>query len=177
MGRSLIKRIVALWVSKGEAKYASIRFTVLLLPNGKLRMKIAIVIAAVLVIAAVAVFFTTAQNAKTPQISQVDFQTLMASENKPLVLDVRTPKEFAEGHIPDALNISHDQLEHKLAFLEANKSKDIIVYCRSGRRATYAEGILRDAGFTKLKHLEGDMSGWKKAGLPIEHGYKLTTKS
>lgn len=140
-------------------------------------MKIAVAIITVLIGSAVVVFFATAQNTDTPQISQQAFQALMASENKPLVLDVRTSEEFAEGHIRGALNISHDQLEHRLALLEANKSKEIVVYCRSGRRATYAEGILRGAGFTKLKHLEGDILGWKKSGLPIEHGYKLTTKS
>ncbi|MFT7689111.1 MAG: phage shock protein E [Candidatus Azotimanducaceae bacterium] len=131
-------------------------------------MKIVVSLVAVLVITAVVVFFTTAQNTPTPLIDQAAFQALMASDSKPLLLDVRTPKEFAEGHVHGATNISHDQLEHRLAELGTDKSQEIVVYCRSGRRAAFAEGVLRGAGFTNLKHLEGDMLGWQKAGLKTE---------
>jgi len=131
-------------------------------------MKIVISVVTVIVIAAVIVFFTTAQNNATPQISQGDFQALMASANKPLLLDVRTPKEFAEGHVPNAINISHDEMGKRFTELGADKSQEIVVYCRSGKRAAFAEAVLREAGFTNLKHLEGDMLGWQKAGLKTE---------
>jgi rhodanese-related sulfurtransferase len=81
------------------------------------------------------------------------------------LLDVRTPEEFAEGHVPGAVNISHDQLAARLA--EVPKDKDVVLYCRSGRRAGMAADVLRANGYTSLSHLEGDMQAWVANGRPI----------
>ncbi len=85
-----------------------------------------------------------------------------------VVLDVRTPQEFAEGHVPGAVNIPHDTLESRLAELEADRDKDVVVYCRSGRRAGMALTVLEKAGFERLSHLEGDYLAWSAAELPVE---------
>jgi rhodanese-related sulfurtransferase len=85
-----------------------------------------------------------------------------------VVLDVRTPKEFAAGHVPGAINISHDQLEGRMAELDADRDRDLVVYCRSGHRAGIALGMLEKAGFTRLYHLDGDYIGWTEAQRPIE---------
>lgn len=106
---------------------------------------------------------------QTPTITQQEVITLMATpENKTIVLDVRTPEEFAQGHIKGAINISHDQIEKNLSKIIKNKDQTVVVYCRSGRRAANAENALRIAGFSDLRHLIGDMNGWKAAGLPLE---------
>lgn len=81
------------------------------------------------------------------------------------VLDVRTPQEFAEGHVPGAVNISHDQLAARLA--EVPKDKDVVLYCRSGRRAAMAADVLRANGYTRLSHLDGDMQAWVANGRPV----------
>lgn len=78
-----------------------------------------------------------------------------------VVLDVRTPEEFAAGHIPGALNIPHDQLPNRLAELAGAKSKDVVVYCRSGRRSAMAQETLSAQGFKSVLHLEGDMLKWE----------------
>jgi phage shock protein E len=83
-----------------------------------------------------------------------------------VVLDVRTPEEFAQGHIPGAVNIPHDQLPNRLAEIAGAKSKDVVVYCRSGRRATLAQQTLTSQGFTSVKHLEGDMLKWEQEQRP-----------
>jgi rhodanese-related sulfurtransferase len=86
-----------------------------------------------------------------------------------LLLDVRTPEEFAAGHVPGARNLSHDQLAAHLDELQAAKDagQEIVVYCRSGRRAASALQVLRAAGFRKLAHLEGDYQGWDAAGRAV----------
>lgn len=105
---------------------------------------------------------------QTPTITQQELIALMAApKNQTIVLDVRTPQEFAQGHIEGAINISHDQISDNLAKIIAHKDQTVVVHCRSGRRAVSAENALRDAGFSDLRHLAGDMKGWKAAGLPL----------
>ena len=85
-----------------------------------------------------------------------------------LILDVRTPGEYADGHVPKAVNISHDQLASRLSELDSDKDRPIVLYCRSGKRAGMAASVLKKAGFRNLYHLEGDMLGWHAKGLPTE---------
>ena len=85
-----------------------------------------------------------------------------------VVLDVRTPEEFAAGHVPGAVNVPYDQVEARLAELAGAKDKDVVLYCRSGRRVQVAAGVLAQAGFTRLSHLEGDFPAWSGAGLPTQ---------
>ena len=85
-----------------------------------------------------------------------------------LVLDVRTPEEFAEGNVPGAINIPHDQVGARLAELAGAEDGEVVLYCRSGRRAGLAAGTLAEAGFKRLLHLEGDFPAWSAAGLPTE---------
>jgi len=84
------------------------------------------------------------------------------------VLDVRTPAEFAAGHVPGARNLSHEQLAGRLDELAPLRDKQVVLYCRSGRRTLLAEDTLRKAGFTKLLHLEGDYLAWEAEHRPIE---------
>jgi phage shock protein E len=83
-----------------------------------------------------------------------------------LVLDVRTPQEYAEGHVPGAVNVPYDQLASRLA--EIPKDKDVVLYCKSGRRAGIAADVLAANGYTRLSHLEGDMPAWIEKGHPVE---------
>jgi phage shock protein E len=74
------------------------------------------------------------------------------------LVDVRTPGEFAAGHIPGAINIPVQQLDSRLGELEP-KNATIVVYCRSGSRSATAAGILKNAGFDVVRDL-GSMSRW-----------------
>lgn len=105
---------------------------------------------------------------QTATISQQELLTLMATPaSNTIVLDVRTPSEFAQGHIKGAINISHDQINDNLRKIIGYKNQTVVVHCRSGRRAVSAENALRAAGFSDLRHLEGDMNGWQAADLPL----------
>ena len=79
-----------------------------------------------------------------------------------LFLDVRTSQEFKyEGGIKNALLIPVNDLEKKITMLEAYKSKNIIVYCRSGRRSKMATKLLKKKNFN-VTNLEGGFIAWRK---------------
>ena len=83
-----------------------------------------------------------------------------------IVIDVRTPEEYAETHIEGALNIdvNGDFLESVKAL---DKTKKYIIYCRSGRRSAAAEKQLINAGFEEIYNVEGGILDWKENGLPV----------
>ena len=103
-------------------------------------------------------------------IGTIDGPTLaarLAAENAPLILDVRTPAEFAAGHIPGAVNIPHDELAQRMSELPNDKNAEIVVLCRSGRRALIAEDLLQAAGYADISDLDGHMLGWNADGRPV----------
>ena len=84
-----------------------------------------------------------------------------------VVLDVRTPAEYADGHIPGAINIPHDQIGARIAELADARESDIVVYCGSGKRASLALGVLEKQGFKRIYHLAGDYTRWSEEKRPI----------
>jgi rhodanese-related sulfurtransferase len=92
----------------------------------------------------------------------------LAKHPAALILDVRTAEEYHAGHVPGAVNIPHEEVAAALPHLEPFRDREVVVYCRSGRRAALALEVLRKAGFADLEHMEGDMQGWDAAGLPVE---------
>lgn len=91
----------------------------------------------------------------------------MEAGDAPFVLDVRTPDEFAAGHIPGAVNIPHTEIDARMAELGDDPDREVVVHCKSGRRADMAEQQLLAAGFTRVLHLEGDMDEWVATGRPV----------
>lgn len=100
-------------------------------------------------------------------ISVEEFEKLRG-DKKNVVLDVRTPKEFAAGHVPGAVNIDVNapDFEKKLATLDPNKT--YLVHCRSGNRSAKACEILGKLKFGQLYHFDGGMRAWEKAGNKAE---------
>jgi len=72
-----------------------------------------------------------------------------------VILDVRTPVEFASGHIPGAINIPHDQIDGKVQKEIPAKETTVHLYCRSGRRSGIALEIMRELGYTDLTNKGG----------------------
>ncbi len=100
-------------------------------------------------------------------ISGEELQALLGTPNVPVILDVRTSGEFASGHIPGAIHIPHTQVSRRLKELEEHRAREIVVYCARGPRAYGAESVLRKAGFDKVRHLRGDITGWRRDGRPV----------
>jgi len=84
------------------------------------------------------------------------------------VLDVRTPEEFAKGHIPGAINLDLQggRLEKKVA--ELDKSKTYLVHCAGGVRSAKACVILDKSAFAHVVNLEPGFKAWENAGKPVE---------
>jgi rhodanese-related sulfurtransferase len=83
------------------------------------------------------------------------------------VLDVRTPEEYAAGHLPGAVNIPHGELAARIAELAGARERDVVVYCRTGVRSAAALEVLGKAGFKRLYHLKGDYTRWSEEKRPV----------
>ena len=94
-------------------------------------------------------------------------ERMESGDTELLVLDVRSTAEFDEGHIPGAINIPHDVLGERIAEIGPVGERDVVVYCRSGRRAEIALETLKGAGFNRLFHLEGDYLRWSEEGRSV----------
>jgi len=102
------------------------------------------------------------------EITQRELMQQLDRNDPPMIVDVRRPDEFAAGHVPGARNIPHNEIAARLHELGGKQHEEVVVYCESGRRAAIAQGILEQAGFTQVRHLEGDMQSWRKRNLPQE---------
>ncbi|OMH25707.1 rhodanese-like domain-containing protein [Motiliproteus sp. MSK22-1] len=71
-------------------------------------------------------------------------------ETGSLVIDVRTTEEYAQGHLADSLHIPYQQITSQLNNQGIRKDRQIVLYCRSGRRASVAEAALRQAGYSNI---------------------------
>lgn len=85
----------------------------------------------------------------------------------PVLVDVRTPKEYAEGHVPQALPIPLDQLPARMGELSSHKDAPIYVICESGGRSARASELLSAAGYRAV-NIDGGTYAWREAGLPTE---------
>ena len=79
-----------------------------------------------------------------------------------LLVDVRTPAEYAQGHLENALLIPHDQIAARAAELGDDKARPIVLYCRSGNRSSQAKKALEGLGFTDVRNA-GGYEGLKQA--------------
>ncbi len=93
--------------------------------------------------------------------------TQLINRGKSLVLDVRDAGEFANGHLRDAKNIPLADLKARIGELDKFKGKTLIVVCQSGARADKAIKQLSAAGFDDVVSLDGGLTAWQAAGLPV----------
>ena len=95
------------------------------------------------------------------------FSQLIESGEGNLV-DVRTPGEYAEGHIPGAKNFNVNGGAFKAQVSELDKKEPVYVYCRSGGRSVTASKQLKSMGFEKVYNLEDGFMSWQGAQMPTE---------
>ena len=81
------------------------------------------------------------------------------------LIDVRTPQEYEEGHIENAVNMNYYDDDFKQQVSQLDKSQKVYVYCKKGGRSASAAEILSELGFKEIYDLEGGMENWNKAGL------------
>lgn len=105
-------------------------------------------------------------NTNITSVSASEFQKEIKTDSVQLV-DVRTPQEYADGHIEGAININvqSDNFQ-QMAVKELSKDKTVLIYCRSGRRSLKAADILTGLGY-KVVNLKGGVIEWEEDGLPV----------
>lgn len=101
-----------------------------------------------------------------PSVSPTE-ATLMINREDAIVLDVREPNEYAEGHIPNSRLVPVGQVAKRLGEFDKYKDKPIIINCRTGNRSGSACSVLRKNGFAKVFNLRGGIGAWEQAGLPV----------
>ena len=89
------------------------------------------------------------------QISMDEAETMMEEESNYIILDVRTPEEFRERHIPNAINIPNETIGSEDIQELPDKDQLILVYCRSGNRSKQASGKLAELGYTNIVEIGG----------------------
>jgi len=113
---------------------------------------------------ALVVFFASRASADNA-VSPTEAATMIKEKKNLQLIDVRTAAEYADGHLAKAKLIPVQEIESRMA--EIDKSKPILLYCRSGHRSGNALKILQGKGFTQAKHMEGGINAWQAAGLPV----------
>ncbi len=144
------------------------RYTIKLYPNKKIIMKYLAALKSTTLFTLALILLSACSN--NGNIRDISANTLVEQlkNSETLILDVRTPQEYAAAHVPGAINMPHTSITTQLEKLQGHKNKAIVIYCKSGHRASIAKQILADAGFKQLLHLDGDMDGWLEGNYPIE---------
>ena len=105
------------------------------------------------------VLFWIVQPPKVEVLEKTQYQALV--EKGYTIIDVRTPEEYAEGHIQGALNINVKSEAFVTEIENLSKSDTLLVYCRSGRRSLYAAQVMVSFCFQKIYDLEGGFLNWE----------------
>lgn len=107
--------------------------------------------------------------AKNETVATDQFEKLLAEKSNAQILDVRTPQEFASGHIKGAFNLDIYDAAFKEALGKLDKSRPVLVYCKSGGRSGQAAGMMKEMGFNEVYNLQGGMLAWTNAGKAVDN--------
>ncbi len=103
---------------------------------------------------------------RQPSVAEISAQeTKKRQQQGAVIVDVREPSEWREGHIPGAIHMPLGSLSKCLGELDA--SQEIILVCRSGQRSMHATQLLQRAGFSQVKNMTGGMIDWTRQRLPV----------
>ena len=121
---------------------------------------------AALVISAIALTGCSSGSSATEDVNVQGFAEVI-KDSSVVILDVRTPEEFAQGHIQGSINIDVSSSDFVSQVSQLDKTKTYAVYCRSGNRSTVATAEMEKLGFTSLYNMTGGAIDWAAAGFPL----------
>ena len=99
-----------------------------------------------------------------PEVGPAEAERLVKEENA-LIVDVREPYEWAEGHIPGAVHVPLGSLLSRAK--ELPRDRPLVMQCHLGYRSLQAAMALRQLGFTDVRNLLGGIAAWEQEGLPL----------
>jgi phage shock protein E len=117
--------------------------------------------------ATLALLLPLAASAADLPVKSRDLAAMQSSKQAPLLLDVRTPEEYRDGHIAGALNVPVDQVAARHGVLGIGRDREVVVYCKSGKRAALAQQTLQSLGYRNVRLLEGSMQTWQAEQRPV----------
>lgn len=119
------------------------------------------------ILAALGLFANAQSQSEVEVLEPQAFIERVKADTSAIILDVRQPEEFAEGHLAQAINLDWlNQTVFINGLAKLNKQKTYYIYCRSGRRSQAAAGKLKAEGFQVID-LKGGYLHWVELGLPI----------
>jgi rhodanese-related sulfurtransferase len=89
-------------------------------------------------------------------------------DKKVVILDLRTPGEFKSGHLAGAKNIDFTEVDFEKDLAKLDKGKTYLIHCASGNRSTRSLATFKKLQFRSVVHLDGGITAWEKAGLPVQ---------
>jgi hydroxyacylglutathione hydrolase len=101
----------------------------------------------------------------TERVSPPMLADELATQNPPVIIDIRTPREFATGHLANSINLPLSQLQQRID--EVPRDRRIAIHCAGGYRSSIAASILSQHGITNLIELAGGITAWEAAKLPL----------
>lgn len=110
----------------------------------------------------------TNQSSGIKHVDAAGAAKLLQNDPKVVVLDIRTPQEFSEGHLRGAQNVDFYAENFEASLKKLAPDKTYLVHCASGGRSTKSLDLFKKLGFKSVVHLDGGFKGWVKAGQPVE---------
>ncbi len=100
--------------------------------------------------------------------AQEAFDLIQENKGNPdfIIIDVRTPQEFSDGHLEDAINLNFNSDTFREELEKLDKDKTYLIYCRSGNRSASAAAIMQELGFREVYDM-GGIIDWTAEGFPI----------
>ncbi len=97
------------------------------------------------------------------------FTLIQANQQSPdfVIIDVRTPEEFASGYLENAVNIDYNSAAFSDEIKTLDKNRTYLIYCRSGARSSQALGLMAVLQFAEVYNISGGITTWQAAGLPV----------
>jgi len=111
-----------------------------------------------------------ADDLMSPAMPAADVKARLGTPQAPLMVDLRTPPEFAIAHLPGAVNIPVSELEKRLDEARPAEGHELLIYCLNGSRTRQAEPLLYAHDINNFYHLEGELEGWLHKNYPFEKG-------
>lgn len=117
----------------------------------------------------IAVALLTGCSSTSDAVTDVDVAEAqqIVDDGGAVILDVRTPEEFAAGHLPGAININVEASDFDTKVAGLDESAETLVYCRTGNRSGVATDKMAELGFTDMSDLQGGIEAWAAAGEEI----------
>src|SRR5215813_12356308 len=111
-----------------------------------------------------------------PEQGPADLKRRLDAGEPVVVVDVRDPDEYRDGHIEDAANISRGFLEFRIGTVAPEQTTPLVLYCQTGLRSMLAARQLKELGYENVINLQGGFQKWAQSGLPVAKDRPLTTE-